>query len=137
MKNLFTTLTILSLTLLLAGCSKTPFKEQEPLQNAALVYVYVLMDDGVNDTERNPYYKVGFNGQNVKEGILEISVEYEGDQSYYNKSYNQKLSSLSDGLLGLHPPPSGEYPSKIFIKVVIEAQKKIQKAAVDFNKLNW
>ena len=70
MKNLFTTLTILFLTLVLAGCSKTPFKEQEPLENAALVYVYVLVDDGVNDTDRNPYYKVGLNGKNVKGGML-------------------------------------------------------------------
>ncbi|MEN8145980.1 MAG: SHOCT domain-containing protein [Campylobacterota bacterium] len=70
MKNLYITLTILFLTLVLAGCSKAPFKEQEPLKNAALVYVYVATDDGVNDSDRNPYYKVGFNGKNVKDGML-------------------------------------------------------------------
>ncbi|MEE8588112.1 MAG: SHOCT domain-containing protein, partial [Sulfurimonadaceae bacterium] len=70
MKNRFTTLAILLITLLLAGCAKTPFKAHEPLANAALVYVYVAMDDGINDTERNPYYKVGLNGKNVKDGML-------------------------------------------------------------------
>lgn len=70
MKNRFTIVTIILITLLLSGCSKTPFKAQEPLANAALLYVYVGMDDGVNDSNRNPYYKVGLNGKNVKGGML-------------------------------------------------------------------
>ena len=70
MKNIFTIITILVIALAFAGCAKTPFKPQEPLTSAALVYIYVGMDDGVNDTERNPYYKVGFNGKNVHDGML-------------------------------------------------------------------
>ena len=70
MKNIFTTVITLFIALVFAGCAKTPFKAQEPLANAALVYVYVGIDDGVNDTDRNPYYKVGLNGKNVKGGML-------------------------------------------------------------------
>ena len=70
MKSRLATLTIFLITLLLAGCAKAPFKAQEPLANAALVYVYVAMDAGVNDTNRNPYYKVGLNGKNTKGGMV-------------------------------------------------------------------
>ena len=49
---------LLTLGLLLGGCTKQPFQEKKPESNAALVYTYVVEDDGVNDTDRFPCYKV-------------------------------------------------------------------------------
>jgi hypothetical protein len=51
-------LALLTLGLLFTGCTKQPFKEKKPEAKAALVYTYVVEDDGVNDTDRYPCYKV-------------------------------------------------------------------------------
>ncbi|MBU0719831.1 DUF2846 domain-containing protein [bacterium] len=47
--------------LLLSGCARVPFKEKEPLKDAALVYVYVSSESGINDTDRKPSYKITIN----------------------------------------------------------------------------
>ena len=65
--NTIKALLILALILLISGCAtKTPFKTQEPLQGAALVYMYVAdtqsnMDHSMEDSK----YKTQINGKNV------------------------------------------------------------------------
>ena len=74
--NTIKTLLILAIILLVSGCTtKTPFKTQEPLAGAALVYVYVsdskpAMDDAMEDAK----YKTRINGKNVAGTI--VSGEY-------------------------------------------------------------
>ena len=52
---------LISISLFFTACSKTPFKKEEPLKGTALVYVYVMADNGINDTDRIPYYEVKIN----------------------------------------------------------------------------
>lgn len=61
-------------------------------------------------------------GRNVNEGTIEVAVEFEGEQSYYNFNYSDNLTSVVDGLLGLHPP--GNYPATITIQVVTPDGRK-------------
>ena len=51
-------MSLLLISTLFVGCAKQPFQEKKPEPKAALVYTYVVEDDGVNDTDRNPCYKV-------------------------------------------------------------------------------
>ena len=78
MKKILLIITLLALSTLFTACGKIPFAKQEPMSNAALVYVYVTMDSGINDTDRMPNYVVGINGKNT-----EGSIEY-GTYKYFN-----------------------------------------------------
>jgi hypothetical protein len=107
----------LLLTLLFSGCAKIPFSEQEPLQDAALVYLYVDYDNGTNDNSRNPAYKISIDGKplegyvgiyeylylNLKPQVVEITatrqsiekqsitLDLEAGETYY-----LKVQSFSD-----------------------------------------
>jgi hypothetical protein len=52
---------LISTSLFFTACTKTPFKKEQPLKGTALVYVYVMADNGINDTDRIPYYEVKIN----------------------------------------------------------------------------
>ena len=54
------------------SCTKVPFIPKKPVENAALVYVYALPDNGSNDAERIPYYKVLINGKTTKGFVKEF-----------------------------------------------------------------
>ena len=71
MTRLLTIIALLTVSALFTACGKIPFEKQKPLSEAALVYVYLTMDSGINDTNRMPNYVVGINGKNT-----EGSVEY-------------------------------------------------------------
>ncbi|MBU1657795.1 SHOCT domain-containing protein [bacterium] len=70
MKKIFITLGLIFFGILFTACAKIPFKEQAPLENAALVYIYVMPDEGINDTNRKPSYKVSINNKQTKGVIL-------------------------------------------------------------------
>jgi hypothetical protein len=61
---IFSILTVISLFFL--ACAKTPFKKEDPLENTALVYLYVVAGSGINDMDRIPYYEVQINGKNTE-----------------------------------------------------------------------
>jgi hypothetical protein len=56
--------------MLLSGCAKVPFKPQEPLADASLVYIYVVEHDGFVEANRKPSYKVAINGKKTDGGIM-------------------------------------------------------------------
>jgi len=56
----------ISISLLFVACSKTPFKKEEPLKGAALVYIYVTPGNSINEIDRIPYYEVRINGKNTE-----------------------------------------------------------------------
>ncbi len=62
---------LLSLTLLLiSGCgSKVPYKTQEPLKNAALVYIYVTDTNNFTDNLETSIYQIRINGKKIKQKI--------------------------------------------------------------------
>lgn len=66
MKKAFSSLVILFTSLLIISCSKTPFKIESPATNSALVYIYVMSDSSINDTDRIPYYEIKINGKNME-----------------------------------------------------------------------
>ncbi len=78
MKKLLTILTLVIVGVFFSACGKVPFEKQKPRSESALVYVYLAMDSGVNDTNRMPSYVVGINGKNTKG-----SIEY-GTYKYYH-----------------------------------------------------
>lgn len=58
---------LLFVGLLFVACgSKSPYVERKPLDNAALVYVYVVPQSGVTDNNRDHAYKIKVNGKNVE-----------------------------------------------------------------------
>jgi hypothetical protein len=69
-----TKILLLSITLLLiTACgNKTPFKEQEPLENAALVYIYAPVQILSDENSNAPEYSIRINNkpymQRVREG---------------------------------------------------------------------
>jgi hypothetical protein len=103
--------------MLFMACSKVAFEKQPPKENAALVYVYVVADSGVNDTNRVSLYKVGINGKktegylkvaeykayDLKPGIITISA-YRGDLEEQKinldlaagKTYYLRVKSFAD-----------------------------------------
>lgn len=110
-------LTMIIFTTLFIGCSKTPFKEQEPLNNSALVYIYVMPDNGINDTNRIPFYEVELNGIytdgkmypyeylkfNIAKKDVEISVKRNKIEKknlklslIHGKTYYLRVQSFSD-----------------------------------------
>jgi hypothetical protein len=117
MKKIVLVLTTILLGMLFMACSKVAFEKQPPKENAALVYVYVVADSGVNDTNRVSLYKVGINGKktegylkvaeykayDLKPGMLTISA-YRGDLEEQKinldlaagKTYYLRVKSFSD-----------------------------------------
>ena len=105
------------LSIFFSACSKVAFEKQAPLENAALVYVYVVPDDGINVTSRMSMYKVGINGKktegdikvgefksfNLKSGMITISA-YRADleeqkiemELNAGKTYYLRVKSFSD-----------------------------------------
>jgi hypothetical protein len=117
MKKVLLVLTTIILSMLFMACSKVAFEKQPPKENAALVYVYVVADSGVNDTNRVSLYKVGINGKktegylkvaeykayDLKPGIITISA-YRGDLEEQKinldlaagKTYYLRVKSFAD-----------------------------------------
>ncbi|WP_455757051.1 SHOCT domain-containing protein [Sulfurimonas sp.] len=55
-----------TVVLIFSACgNKTPFKEQEPLKNAALVYLYVAESSNADESMEDSKYKTKINGKNV------------------------------------------------------------------------
>lgn len=56
--------------LLLTACgNKIPFKKQEPLENAALVYIYVLQNVGLQESQGGSDYSIRINNKRYLERI--------------------------------------------------------------------
>lgn len=113
--------------MLVVGCAdKKPFAKQEPLENAGLVYLYVVPD---GEFESNPNYKVLINGKRVegrvkkgeytvfnlkptsnlkisvvKQEIQEKSVTLNITSGHIN--YIRVKGSATDGLVVKHVPNS-------------------------------
>ncbi|DAB29702.1 MAG TPA: hypothetical protein CFH84_07790 [Sulfurimonas sp. UBA12504] len=85
MKKIALILVTILLSIFFSACSKVAFEKQSPLENAALVYVYVVPDEGINMTTRVSTYKIGVNGKKT-EGSLKVA-EY--------KAYNLKPGMLT------------------------------------------
>ena len=65
--NLIKILLIAMAILLLSGCgNKTPFVEKQPIQDAALIYVFVEDTISADDTMQNAIFRLRINNQNVK-----------------------------------------------------------------------
>jgi hypothetical protein len=71
MKKIILALVAVVAAMLFTACTKVPFKTQEPLADAGLVYLYVVESEGFNETHRKPSYKVAINGKNTQ-GSIEI-----------------------------------------------------------------
>ena len=65
--NTINKLLILAIMLLVSGCgTKTPFKTQEPLEGAALVYFYISdIQSDLDHSMEDSKYKTRINGKNV------------------------------------------------------------------------
>lgn len=64
--NKLKALLVVAIMLLVSGCgTKVPFKEKEPLDGAALLYVYVVNKTGDNKNMSDSKYKLQINGKNV------------------------------------------------------------------------
>ncbi|MDD5203432.1 MAG: SHOCT domain-containing protein [Sulfurimonas sp.] len=117
MKKIALIFATILLSIFFTACSKVAFEKQAPLENAALVYVYVVPEEGINMTTRVSYYKVGINGKkaegglkvgeykayNLKPGMVSISA-FRGDleeqkidmELASGKTYYLKVKSFSD-----------------------------------------
>lgn len=61
---------MIAIALLISGCgSKVPFKAQEPLEGASLVYVYVAESYGDVESVSTQFYTVRINGKRVAERL--------------------------------------------------------------------
>ena len=68
--KIITTILLSLLLLILSACgSKIPFKKQEPLENSALVYIYLPSHVGTSDSDNSSDYNIRFNGRRVMERI--------------------------------------------------------------------
>ncbi|MDD5399634.1 MAG: SHOCT domain-containing protein [Sulfurimonas sp.] len=67
MKKILILSSLLAVAVMFSACgSKSPYKEQKPLDDAALVYVYVVSQSGVADNNKDHAYKIKVNGKNVE-----------------------------------------------------------------------
>ena len=82
---------LLTLSTLFTACGKIPFEKQKAMSNAALIYIYITMDNGINDTDRMPNYVVGINGKNT-----EGSIAY-GTYKYFNLKPGEVTISATRG----------------------------------------
>ncbi|QOY51899.1 DUF2846 domain-containing protein [Candidatus Sulfurimonas baltica] len=86
MKNILIKATILITVLMFTACgTKVPFKKEEPLQGAALVYVYVPISVGSGEDMSGSSYKIRVNNKRIEGRI--IDGEY--------KSFNLKPNSTT------------------------------------------
>lgn len=70
MKKILILSSLLSVVVMFSACSsKSPYKEQKPLEEAALVYVYVVSQSGVAENYKDHAYKIKVNGKSV-EGLV-------------------------------------------------------------------
>jgi hypothetical protein len=66
MKKILILSSLLSVVVMFSACgSKSPYKEQKPLEEAALVYVYVVSQSGVAENYKDHAYKIKVNGKGV------------------------------------------------------------------------
>ena len=85
MKKILTLIALLAMTSFFSACGKVPFEKQKVMSDSALVYVYVELDSGINDTNRNSAYQIGVNGTKLK-----------GDMSYGEyKFYRLKPKTMT------------------------------------------
>ncbi len=86
---------LLSLALLLiTACGKrVPFAAQEPLQNAALVYLYVSQDVGSDEEALDSYYKVRINNKKVDGKVRS------GEYMVFNLKPNATTISVTRGAI--------------------------------------
>lgn len=67
MKKILVLSSLLLIGIVFSACgSKSPYVERKPLDDAALVYVYVASQSGVSDNNRDHAYKIKVNGKNVE-----------------------------------------------------------------------
>lgn len=67
MKKILVLSSLLVVVTMFSGCgSKSPYKEQKPLDDAALVYVYVAPQSGVAENNKDHAYKIKVNGKSVE-----------------------------------------------------------------------
>ena len=67
MKKILVLSSLLAVVALFSGCSsKSPYKEQKPLNDAALVYVYVAPQSGVSESNKDHAYKIKVNQKSVE-----------------------------------------------------------------------
>jgi hypothetical protein len=70
LKKIVTVIGLLVVSLLFTGCgNKVSFKAQEPLENAALVYVYVTQNVGTEESMRSSDYSIRINNKRYLERI--------------------------------------------------------------------
>ncbi|MDP2892840.1 MAG: SHOCT domain-containing protein [Sulfurimonas sp.] len=66
MKKILILSSLLSVVVMFSACSsKSPYKEQKPLEEAVLVYVYVVSQSGVAENYKDHAYKIKVNGKGV------------------------------------------------------------------------
>lgn len=89
MKNIKTALLAIAL-LLFSGCgSKVPFKSEEPLENAALVYIYVTSAISTVESSSSADYNIRINNKRVLQRVKS------GEYTLYNlKPENLTLSAV-------------------------------------------
>lgn len=67
MKKILVLSSLLAVVAMFSGCgSKSPYKEQKPLDDAALVYVYVVPQSGIDENNKDHAYKIKVNGKSVE-----------------------------------------------------------------------
>jgi len=67
MKKILILSSLLAVAVIFSACgSKSPYKEQKPLDDAALIYVYVVSQSGVSENNKDHAYKIKVNGKNVE-----------------------------------------------------------------------
>ena len=66
MKKILVLSSLVAVVAIFSGCgSKSPYKEQKPIDDAALVYVYVAPQSSVSENNKDHAYKIKVNGKNV------------------------------------------------------------------------
>ncbi|WP_373071263.1 SHOCT domain-containing protein [Sulfurimonas sp.] len=81
------------ISIIFIGCTKTPYKAEEPLKGASLVYVYVVTGNNINDTDRIPYYEVEIDGH-----LMEDKVYPQEFLKYNLKTNKVEISAIRSQL---------------------------------------
>ncbi len=76
MKKIITIITIVAISAMFTACGKIPFEKKKPLNDAALVYVYVSPDTGINDTNRESAYQIGLDGKKIDGSIAAYEYKF-------------------------------------------------------------
>ena len=70
MKKIVSIVSLLVISLVFSACgNRVPFKEKSPLDNAALVYVYVVGDVGTEEADSSSDYSIRINGKQFLQRI--------------------------------------------------------------------